>query len=148
MPCSRGACAAGLHQGRRSRYGIATGLLLTLPNPAPLAAWIAIAGALWPTIPRDAAFVLAAGVASARRCGSRTRALHRRSAAGASRDRACFPKIALALLAALAAVGARPRPRLGQRRGPMLEICRLDSGLVTICTRSPALNRGTSSAGP
>lgn len=46
---------------RRAATGIATGILLTLPNPAALAAWIAVAAA-WPTIEPTAAIALGAGV--------------------------------------------------------------------------------------
>jgi len=46
----------------RAGSGIATGLLLTLPNPAPLAAWAAVAASVWPDITRELAVVLAAGV--------------------------------------------------------------------------------------
>jgi threonine/homoserine/homoserine lactone efflux protein len=44
------------------RYGLATGLLLTLPNPAALGAWVAVAAVLWPTIELVPALALAAGV--------------------------------------------------------------------------------------
>lgn len=44
------------------RYGVVTGLVLTLPNPAALGAWIAVAAALWPTIDLVPASVLALGV--------------------------------------------------------------------------------------
>lgn len=47
---------------RRRRLGVVTGLALTLPNPAALAAWIAIAAAVWPSIETVPALVLAAGV--------------------------------------------------------------------------------------
>ena len=47
---------------RRRRLGLVTGLALTLPNPAALGAWIAIAAALWPTIGTLPALVLAASV--------------------------------------------------------------------------------------
>jgi arginine exporter protein ArgO len=49
-------------QPRERGSGIVTGLLLTLPNPAALGAWIAVAGALWPQISTADALVLAAGV--------------------------------------------------------------------------------------
>jgi threonine/homoserine/homoserine lactone efflux protein len=48
-------------ESRLSR-GIATGALLTLPNPGALAAWIAVAAALWPGAAIAEAAVLAAGV--------------------------------------------------------------------------------------
>lgn len=46
---------------RRAATGIATGLALTLPNPAALAAWIAVAAA-WPAIEPAAAIALGVGV--------------------------------------------------------------------------------------
>ena len=42
--------------------GVATGALLTLPNPGALSAWIAVAAALWPDASLTEAAVLAAGV--------------------------------------------------------------------------------------
>nr|MDQ3295954.1 LysE family transporter [Myxococcota bacterium] len=42
--------------------GIATGIVLTLPNPAALAAWVAVAAALWPAASTAAATTLAIGV--------------------------------------------------------------------------------------
>jgi arginine exporter protein ArgO len=44
------------------RYGVLVGVGLTLPNPAALAAWVAVATAVWPTISIAGALVLAAGV--------------------------------------------------------------------------------------
>ena len=46
----------------RSTHGIATGLLLTLPNPAALGAWVAVAAVLWPRIALAPALSLALGV--------------------------------------------------------------------------------------
>jgi arginine exporter protein ArgO len=50
--------------GGRSRFGLVVGLGLTLPNPAALAAWVAVAAAVWPTISVAGALVLAGGVVS------------------------------------------------------------------------------------
>lgn len=47
---------------RRAGGGIATGLVLTLPNPAAFTAWVAVAAALWPSIALPAALTLGAGV--------------------------------------------------------------------------------------
>ena len=47
------------HEGRG---GLLVGVLLTLPNPAALGAWVAVAAALWPGIALPAAIVLAIGV--------------------------------------------------------------------------------------
>lgn len=51
----------------RIAAGALTGIGLTLPNPAALGAWIAVAGALWPaaTMAEVAAFALGVGVGSA-----------------------------------------------------------------------------------
>jgi threonine/homoserine/homoserine lactone efflux protein len=51
-----------LHPQARGKYGVLAGLLFTLPNPAALAAWVAIASATWPTISTNEALVLGAGV--------------------------------------------------------------------------------------
>jgi threonine/homoserine/homoserine lactone efflux protein len=50
-------------EARGPTRGVATGFLLTLPNPAALSAWIAVAAAVWPTISATGAVVLAGGVA-------------------------------------------------------------------------------------
>lgn len=87
------------------RYGVVTGLFLTLPNPAPLAAWVAVAGAVWPTIPRGSAVVLAAGVGVGSALWFTALA---RFIAGLPREHRVtrvLPRIALVLLAALAIVG-------------------------------------------
>ena len=44
------------------RTGIVVGLVLTLPNPAPLAAWIAVAGAILPGAPPAIGIAAAIGV--------------------------------------------------------------------------------------
>jgi threonine/homoserine/homoserine lactone efflux protein len=46
----------------RAGSGVITGLVLTLPNPAPLAAWAAVAASVWPHISTVDALVLASGV--------------------------------------------------------------------------------------
>jgi threonine/homoserine/homoserine lactone efflux protein len=54
----------GKHAQRQlgQRTGVVIGLLLTLPNPAALGAWVAVAAALWPTVDLTGAIVLAVGV--------------------------------------------------------------------------------------
>lgn len=42
--------------------GVATGLMLTLPNPAALAAWVAVAASVWPDAAPLEAAVIAGGV--------------------------------------------------------------------------------------
>jgi threonine/homoserine/homoserine lactone efflux protein len=53
--------------GHGHGHGILVGIGLTLPNPGALAAWVAVAAAVWPTISVMGAIVLAAcvGVGSA-----------------------------------------------------------------------------------
>jgi threonine/homoserine/homoserine lactone efflux protein len=46
----------------RAGSGVLTGLALTLPNPAPLAAWVAVAASVWPSISTPLAIVVAVGV--------------------------------------------------------------------------------------
>jgi threonine/homoserine/homoserine lactone efflux protein len=45
-----------------ARHGVLVGIVLTLPNPGALAAWVAVAAVVWPTISLPGALVLAAGV--------------------------------------------------------------------------------------
>lgn len=61
---SRAGAPAGPAPARRTGVGggIALGVALTLPNPAPLAAWIAVAGALWPHATPEIGAAAAAGV--------------------------------------------------------------------------------------
>lgn len=47
---------------RARSSGFATGLLMTLPNPAALGAWVTVAAALWPGIALVPAVALAIGV--------------------------------------------------------------------------------------
>lgn len=60
------AYAASVVRRRRRRestsghgHGLLVGIGLTLPNPGALAAWVAVAAAVWPDIPLAAALVLA-----------------------------------------------------------------------------------------
>lgn len=87
------------------RYGVATGLLLTLPNPAALGAWVAVAAALWPTIALAPALGVAAGVG----VGSALWfALLARVIAALPAGHAAvrwLPRVAMGLLIAIAGVG-------------------------------------------
>jgi len=89
----------------RAGSGILTGLALTLPNPAPLAAWAAVAASIWPSITTPLALVLAVGVG----VGSAAWfALLAHWIAALPRDgrvARTLPKIALVLLVAVALVG-------------------------------------------
>jgi threonine/homoserine/homoserine lactone efflux protein len=92
-------------RGRQLGRGAITGLVLTLPNPAALGAWVAVAAVTWPdAAPAEAAAIAGGvGVGSAvwftllARWISRVRSDHP--------VRAWIPRIALAALVALAAVG-------------------------------------------
>jgi threonine/homoserine/homoserine lactone efflux protein len=90
---------------RRASSGFATGVLLTLPNPAPLAAWAAIASAVWPRIHLVPALVVGGGVGigSAAWFTLLARTITKLPRDG--RVARWLPRIALGLLAALAAVG-------------------------------------------
>jgi threonine/homoserine/homoserine lactone efflux protein len=90
---------------RRASTGFATGVLLTLPNPAPLAAWAAIASAVWPTIGLGPALVVGAsvGIGSAAWFTLLARTISRLPRGGHAAR--WLPKIALGLLAALAIAG-------------------------------------------
>ncbi len=90
---------------RRAPTGFATGLLLTLPNPAPLAAWAAIASVVWPTIGTWPALVVGAsvGIGSAAWFTLLARTISKLPRGG--RLARWLPKIALALLATLAIAG-------------------------------------------
>lgn len=90
---------------RRASTGFATGFLLTVPNPAPLAAWAAIASVVWPTIATWPALVVGAsvGIGSAAWFTLLARTISKLPRRG--RLARWLPKIALALLATLAVAG-------------------------------------------
>lgn len=85
--------------------GAVTGFLLTLPNPAALGAWVAVAAAAWPDAGLDEAGVIAGGVG----VGSAVWfTLLARWVSRVRRDHpalAWIPRIALAALLAIAAIG-------------------------------------------
>lgn len=84
----------------RGKHGVVTGLLLTLPNPAALAAWVAIASATWPTISLEDAILVGAGV------GIGSAAWFSILARLAKRwNPKWLPKVAAVLLAAIATYG-------------------------------------------
>lgn len=90
---------------RRASTGFATGLVLTLPSPAPLAAWAAIASVVWPTIGTWPALVVGAavGVGSAAWFTLLARTISKLPRRG--RLARWLPTIALALLATLVVGG-------------------------------------------
>jgi threonine/homoserine/homoserine lactone efflux protein len=85
--------------------GAVTGFLLTLPNPAALGAWVAVAAAAWPDAAPGEAAVIAGGVG----VGSAVWfTLLARWVSRVRRDHpvlAWIPRVALAALIAIAAVG-------------------------------------------
>lgn len=97
--------ASPAHDAPASLRGIATALGLTLPNPAALAAWLAIAAALWPRASVVEAALVATGVGlgsalwfrSLARWIARVRADHP--------IRTWIPRIAIVALVALAVTG-------------------------------------------
>ena len=90
---------------RRTTSGVVTGVLLTMPNPAPLGAWAAIASAVWPTIDLAPALVVGAsvGVGSAAWFTLLARTIGRLPRDGKATR--WLPKIALALLGLVALAG-------------------------------------------
>lgn len=90
---------------RRRRRGIVTGLALTLPNPAALGAWIAIAAAVWPSIATVPALVLALGVGLGSAAWFTLLARTIAALPADHRVTRWVPRIALGLLVALAAFG-------------------------------------------
>lgn len=59
------ALIAWRKRGRKREHhghGLVTGVLLTLPNPGALAAWVAVATSVWPQISLANALILATGV--------------------------------------------------------------------------------------
>jgi threonine/homoserine/homoserine lactone efflux protein len=91
--------------GRQLGRGAVTGLLLTLPNPAALGAWVAVAAAAWPDAAPSEAAVIAGGVG----VGSAVWfTLLARFIGRVRRDHpvvAWIPRIAFAALIAIAAIG-------------------------------------------
>jgi threonine/homoserine/homoserine lactone efflux protein len=84
--------------------GVVTGVLITLPNPAALAAWVAVAAALWP----DAELIEAALLAVSVGLGSALWFTLLARWIGRRRDHrllAVIPRIALGMLIAIAVVG-------------------------------------------
>jgi threonine/homoserine/homoserine lactone efflux protein len=95
---------------RRLR-GVATGFVLTLPNPGALGAWVVVAAAVWPdALPLEAALI-AGGVAAGSalwfttlaRWVDRVRRDH--PARPRSRTLELFPRVALIVLVAIAIAG-------------------------------------------
>jgi threonine/homoserine/homoserine lactone efflux protein len=90
---------------RPRRYGVATGLALTLPNPAALGAWLAVAAALWPSIEVVPAIVLAAGVGIGSALWFTVLARVVAALPADHRIVRWLPRVAVALLAAIAVAG-------------------------------------------
>jgi threonine/homoserine/homoserine lactone efflux protein len=85
--------------------GAVTGFLLTLPNPAALGAWVAVAAATWPGAALEEAAVIAGGVGAG---SALWFTLLARWVSRVRRDHPALtwiPRIALAALIAIAAIG-------------------------------------------
>jgi threonine/homoserine/homoserine lactone efflux protein len=103
-----------LGEGHLAR-GIATGFVLTAPNPGALGAWVAVAAAVWPDAqPREAALIAGGVVVGSAvwftfLAGWVHRIQTRRAATGDARPARLRPelvsRIALVLLIAIAVVG-------------------------------------------
>lgn len=94
------AIARRLKRRERGGHGVIAGLMFTLPNPAALAAWVAIASAIWPTISTGDAIILGGGV------GFGSAAWFGLLARLAKRWRPTWlPKVATVVLVALATFG-------------------------------------------
>lgn len=90
---------------RPRRYGVVTGLVLTLPNPAALGAWFAVAAALWPSIDVTPAIALAAGVGIGSALWFTVLARVVAALPAGHRIVRWLPRVAVALLAAIAVAG-------------------------------------------
>ena len=95
---------AGTQPGSRAR-GIAMGIALTLPNPGSLAAWVAVAAAVWPSSSPASAVVLAVGVGVGSALWFSWLARWIASAPANSWIVRALPRIALVVLGAIAAFG-------------------------------------------
>jgi threonine/homoserine/homoserine lactone efflux protein len=99
------AASARMRDQTSLARGCATGVALTLPNPAALAAWVAVAASVWPhATPLDAAVIaVSVGIGSALWFMTLARWISR-----VRRDHpalAWIPRVALILLIAIAATG-------------------------------------------
>lgn len=90
---------------RRAHGGIATGVLLTLPNPAALTAWAAVAASVWPTISTINAVLLAIGLGLGSALWFTLLARWVATLPAESRIRRVLPTLALVLLVGVALVG-------------------------------------------
>jgi threonine/homoserine/homoserine lactone efflux protein len=103
----QGASAPRARSGDRDTVlaGLATGFLLTLPNPAALGAWVAVAASVWPDAALPEAAALGAGVGSGSAlwfaCLARWLGRVRRDHPAL----AVIPRVALLVLIAIAAIG-------------------------------------------
>jgi threonine/homoserine/homoserine lactone efflux protein len=85
--------------------GIATGFMLTLPNPAALGAWVAVAAAVWRDAELPEACVIAGGVGAG---SALWFTLLARWISGVRRDHpalAIVPRVSLIVLLVIAAIG-------------------------------------------
>jgi threonine/homoserine/homoserine lactone efflux protein len=85
--------------------GVATGFLLTLPNPAALAAWVAVAAALWPDASAAEACTLGVGVGIGSATWFAVLARWIGRLPPSHKARAIIPKVALIVLVGIAGYG-------------------------------------------
>lgn len=90
---------------RRLSRGIATGFVLTLPNPGALAAWVAVAATLWPTATPAEAIALALGVGAGSAAWFAALARWVGRLAVDHPARRVLPKLALVVLVGIAIAG-------------------------------------------
>jgi threonine/homoserine/homoserine lactone efflux protein len=89
----------------RAGSGVLAGIVLTLPNPAPLAAWAAVAASVWPSISTTNAVLLAIGVGFGSALWFTLLAHWIANLPRESRVARALPTIAMVLLVGVALVG-------------------------------------------
>lgn len=92
-------------RARHGKHGVLAGLLLTLPNPAALGAWCAVAAVLWPSITLGPAIAISTGVGVGSVIWFTLLARFLSSLPPEHRFVRWLPKLAAALLVALAVSG-------------------------------------------
>lgn len=90
---------------RRLSRGIATGFMLTVPNPGALVAWVAVAATLWPTATPAEAIALALGVGAGSAAWFAALARWVGRLAVDHPARRVLPKLALVVLVGIAIAG-------------------------------------------
>lgn len=89
----------------RATTGAATGLMLTLPNPAALAAWVTVVVTLWPDATYPVAIAFAAGVGIGSIAWFSALAVWIARLPEGHRARTVLPRVAIVALLVIAAIG-------------------------------------------